>query len=112
MTKEEILEKSRDENAGRDIDDIDVQRSAARVAYFGSLVLCAGVSILQFILKKRVSVQCWIVFFGMLAIAFSVKYFKRKKLHELFVAIGYFLIFASLVVAFIFELTGRFGGES
>jgi hypothetical protein len=48
----------------------------------------------------------------MLAIAFSVKYFKRKKLHELFVAIGYFLIFASLVVAFIFELTGRFGGES
>ena len=107
MTKDEILQKSRDENGGKDIGDLDVQRTAARVAYFGSLGLCLLVSLLSWIFTQRVSVQCWIVFFGMICIAFFVKFFKLRKLHELFVALGYLAIFVLLTVLFVFQLTGK-----
>ncbi len=110
MTKDEILQKSRDENGGKDIGDLEVQKTAATVAYFGSLGLCVGVSLLSWIFTRRVSVQCWIVFFGMLCIAFFVKFGKLRKLHELFVAIGYLVILLMLVGVFVLELSGKLAG--
>ncbi len=107
MTKEEILEQSRKENNDKDIFDLEVQKTAAIAAYFSSLGLCVFVSILNWIFTKRISVQCWMIFFGMLSIAFFVKFFKMKKWHELFVALGYLAIFIALTVVFIFQLTGR-----
>ena len=110
MTKDEILQKSRDENGGKDIGDLEVQKTAARVAYFGSLGLCVGVSLLSWAFTRRVSVQCWIVFFGIICIAFFVKFFKLRKLHELFVALGYLVILLMLVGVFVLELMGKLGG--
>lgn len=111
MTKEEILQKSRGENAGRDIEDLEVQKTAATVAYLASFGLCALVSAISWIFSRKASAQVWIVFFGMLSVAFFVKFFKMKKLHELFVALGYLAIFAALIVVYIFELSGRFLGN-
>ena len=108
MTKEEILKKSQSDNAGKDIEDLDVQRSAATAAYFSSMAFCLLVSILSWIFTKTVNVQCWVVFFGMLSTAFFVKYFKLKKLHELFVALSYLLIFICLVIVYVLQLSGRF----
>ena len=84
MTKEEILEQSRKENNDKDIFDFEVQKIAARTAFYSSFGLCALVSILSWIFAKSVSAQCWMIFFGMLTVSFFVKYFKLKKLHELF----------------------------
>ena len=109
MTKEEILEQSRKENNNKDTYDLEVQKTAATTAYFSSLGLCTFVSILNWIFTKKVSVQCWMIFFGMLSVAFFVKFAKMKKLHELFVAIGYLAIFAALTVVFILELKGLIG---
>ena len=67
MTKEEILEKSRSDNAGKDIEDLEVQKTAARVAYFSSFGLCFLVSILNWIFTKQIKIECWIVFFGMVS---------------------------------------------
>ena len=106
MTKEEILEQSRKENNDKDIVDLEVQKTAAVAAYFSSFGLCAFVSILNWIFTKKVSVQCWMIFFGMLTVAFFVKFIKLKKLHELFVALGYLAIFIALTVVFIIQLTG------
>ena len=110
MTKEEILEKSRSDNAGKDIEDLEVQKTAAKVAYFSSFGLCALISILSWIFTRQIKVECWIVFFGMVCVAFFVKFIKLKKLHELFVALGYLLIFVALLVLFILQLSGRIGG--
>ena len=107
MTRDEILSKSREENNGKDIADLDVQKTAATAAYFSSLGLCSLVSILSWIFTGRISVQCWMIFFGMLTVTFFVKYFKLKKLHELFVAIGYLAIFCLLTFVFIMQITGR-----
>ena len=107
MTKEEILEQSRKENNDKDIFDFEVQTIAARTAFYSSFGLCALVSILSWIFAKRLSAQCWMIFFGMLTITFFVKYIKLKKLHELFVALGYLVIFCMLTLVFIMQLTGR-----
>ena len=106
MTKEEILEHSRKENNDKDAFDLEVQKTAATAAYFSSFGLCAFVSILNWIFTKRVSAQCWMIFFGMLSIAFFVKFFKMKKLHEFFVALGYLAVFIALTVVFILQLKG------
>lgn len=79
MTKEEILEQSRKENNDKDIFDFEVQKIAARTAFYSSFGLCALVSILSWIFAKRLSAQCWMIFFGMLTITFFVKYFRLKK---------------------------------
>ena len=107
MTKEEILAQSRKENNDKDVFDLEVQKTAARAAFYSSFVLCVFVSIISWIFTKRVSIQCWMLFFGMLTVAFGVKFFKMKKLHELFVALGYLVIFILLTIVFILQLTGR-----
>lgn len=112
MTKEEILEKSRNELGEKDVFDLEVQKKAASVAYFSSFGLCLFVSLLNWIFTKHISVQCWIIFFGMLSIAFFVKFFKMKKFHELFVALVYFLIFTALVVLLCLQLTGMLPGAA
>ena len=109
MTKEEILEKSRSDNAGKDIEDLEVQKTAATVAYFSSFGLCVLVSVLNWIFTRQIKVECWIVFFGMCCVAFFVKFSRLKKLHELFVALGYLLIFIALLILFILQLSGKIG---
>ena len=112
MTKEEILEKSRSDNAGKDIEDLEVQKTAATIAYFSSFGLCVLVSILNWIFTRQIKIECWIVFFGMVCVAFFVKFARLRKLHELFVALGYLLIFAALLVLFILQLSGKIGTYS
>ena len=107
MTKEEILEQSRKENKNKDTYDLEVQKTAATIAYFASFGLCVLVSAINCIVARKVSAQVWIVFFGMLSVAFFVKFFKMKKLHELFVALGYLAIFAALTAVFVLDLLGR-----
>ena len=109
MTKEEILEKSRKENSNKDVFDLEVQKTAATAAYFSSFGLCAFVSILSWIFTKRIGLQCWLIFFGMLCVTFFVKFFKMKKLHEFFVALSYLAIFILLTIAYILQLTGHLG---
>ena len=107
MTKDEILEQSRKENNDKDVFDLEVQKTAARAAFFSSFGLCVFVSIISWIFTKSVSVQCWMILIGMLSVTFFVKFFTMKKLHELFVAFGYLAIFILLTVVFILQLTGR-----
>ncbi|MCQ2240852.1 DUF6442 family protein [Treponema sp.] len=107
MTKDEILQKSRKDNGGKDMEDLEVQKQATMAGYYSCAGLCALITILSYIFTKRISLQCWIIFFGMLSVAFFTKFIKLKKMHELVVAISYLLIFTLLTIAFIFELTGR-----
>lgn len=109
MTKEEILEKSRSDNGGKDIEDLEVQKSATTVAYFSSFGLCFLISILNWIFTRQIKIECWLVFFGMVCVAFFVKFAKLKKLHELFVACCYLLIFMVLLVLFVLQLSGKTG---
>ena len=107
MTKEEILAKSRDENRNGDLIDLEVQSKAAKVGIFVSFLLCAVISIVEFVFTKKVSVQCWMVFFGITATIFLIKFIKIHKKHELFVFICYLVVFILLSIRFIFTLLGK-----
>lgn len=107
MTKEEILEKSRNENQNKDVYDLEVQNKAARVAYFSVPVLCAVISIFQFIFEKTVSAGLWSVVFGMFSVTFLVKFIHMHKKHELIVFLCYLVICVLLFITYIFQLTGR-----
>src|SRR5574344_2597107 len=98
MTKEEILAKSRDENRNEDLIDLEVQSIAAKVGIYVSFLLCAAISIVEFVFTKKVSLQCWLVFTGIEATIFLIKFIKMHKKHELFVCIFYsmaFILFAT-----------------
>src|SRR5574344_500939 len=98
MTKEEILAKSRDENQDEDLIDLEVQSIAAKVGIYVSFLLCTAISIVEFVFTKKVSVQCWLIFFGITATIFLIKFIKIHKKHELFVFICYLVVFILLSI--------------
>lgn len=107
MTKEEILEKSRNENQNKDVYDLEVQNKAIRTAYFSAPVLCVIVSLLQFIFTKTVSAGFWTILFGMFTVTFFIKFLHMHKKHELIVCLCYLIIFILLFITYIFQLAGR-----
>lgn len=107
MTKEEILEKSRNENGDRDMYDLEVQNMASKIAFYCIPLFCLVVCAVQYDFTKKISAGVWSVFFGALFVAFLVKFVKMRKLHEFFVCISYFVIFVLLLVLHVFQLMGR-----
>lgn len=89
MTKEEILEKSRNENKNQDIYDLEIQNKAARYSIYAASILCCLLIILQGIVKKVIPFELLMVLSGMESVLFIVKYVKMHKKHELLVAILY-----------------------
>lgn len=107
MTKEEILEKSRNENKNRDLYDMEVQRLAFTISHLAFLFLCALGLVLEYVFTKRINTGYCMVLFGVQSVIFLVKYIKMHKLHELFVFISQFALFVAGTVIFIFQLSGR-----
>ncbi|MCQ2591404.1 MAG: DUF6442 family protein [Treponema sp.] len=103
MTKEEILEKSRNENKNQDVYDLDTQNKAARYSIFAASILCCLLIILQVVVKKILPFELIVILFGMESVLFITKYVKMRKNHELFVAIIYSLGF---IISGVFYVKG------
>lgn len=93
MTKEEILAKSRSENQNKDYADLEVQGKGAVFACFAACFLCCAMTFLEKIISGKFNPGYLTVFFGMLFSLFIVKVIKQKKLHEIFVASCYGILF-------------------
>lgn len=101
MTKEEILKKSRNENQNADVYDLEVQKSAVKIAFITGLLLILVISAVIFIVKHEFCAELYMLFAGMETVLFGYKYAKMKKKHELMVTLLYgtgFIFFAFLVV--------------
>lgn len=95
MTKEEILEKSRQENKHSDEREKQIQTNAGVVSRNAALMVCA--------LLMRLNTQfdgSWSLHFALFALASGMGaarswfiWFRLKKKIELFYAIGYTLMF-------------------
>lgn len=107
MTKEEILEKSRNENQNKDYADLEAQSKGALVAYYAGFVFCSICAVLELIFKRTVNAGVWMILFGMLSTAFLVKYIRLQKKHELFVFLAYLFGFCFNVVLFLLQLMGK-----
>lgn len=107
MTKEEILEKSRNENKNKDLADLEVQAAALRIAFYSSFGFCILTSVLSMVFTGKVNLTGWMIFTGMVSTVFLVKFIMAKKKHELFVFICYAVLFALCTSGNIFQLMGK-----
>jgi len=104
MNKDEILEKSRSENKDQDVFDLDVQKTAAKIALLTTAILCCIVIIIKTLITKAVPYEFVMILSGMEAAIFITKYVKLHKKHELTVAILYSLTFLLTGTAWIMQL--------
>lgn len=103
MTKEEILEKSRNENKGFDEREYQVQIQAGNMARGIGLVLCCLVVFLNIRFDGPRSVRCaaWGINFGMMAVQYWVSAIRLKKTGDWVMAVLISVFFLLTGVDFI-----------
>ncbi len=83
MTKDEILELSREENRNKDEMEKAVFVKAGQRACAAGGIVCAAIIVLEAIFAKEVSYSTWAVYLSMTGTMLLVKYFGLHKKHEL-----------------------------
>jgi len=104
MTKEEILEKSRNENKNQDIFDLETQKKASMFAFVAAGALGVLIFIIKLIITKTASYDLLMIVLGMESTMFIYKFIKLRKKHELVVAIMYTIGFLLMTAAWIKNL--------
>ena len=89
MDKDEILNKSREENKDRDFVELDVLHKANNIALSVSMLICALISVLRAIFRNSPDYAVWVVQFGMLSTVMLVKFAKLRRRHELLLGLLY-----------------------
>ncbi len=92
MTKEEILEKSRNENKNQDVYEKDVIIQGNRYACIAAGLLATVFLIIQIVTGGGTNYGLYAIVFTMPMAGFWFKYIKLRKRHELFAALAYTLI--------------------
>ena len=106
MNKEEILEKSRNENKGSDELELSVLAASGKLAAQIGMLACCLVALLQVIFTDTISFESWMIYFSILGTMFTVKYLKLHRRHELLLAILYDALFVFFTVFFVIRLIG------
>ena len=91
MNKEEVLQKSRQENKNRDIYELQVEKEASTYAIVVTAVLATVFFSVQIFVGEGTNWGMWALVFSISMTIFWVKYFKLRRLHELIVALLYTL---------------------
>ncbi len=101
MTKEEILEKSRSENKGKDIVEEEHIKKGFLVCWVVSLIAASVVAMVEGIV---LGITNYGIFFSLMSGLFSfflVKYIRLRKKHELFITIMYGIATVCFLAAWI-----------
>ena len=106
MNREEILERSRNENSNMDERERDaLARAGQKATAVGGLV-CALIIILEAIFSNRFSLSAWAVYLSMTGTILLVKYLHLKKKHELVFGVLQLALAAVCLVMYIIRLVG------
>ena len=99
MNKNEILEKSRQENKGTDLFEREAMNSASQKAIAVGGLLCMILSFGDVFLGRTFNYALWGIYLSMTGTTLLVKYFHLRKIHELIfgiieigLAIGFILL--------------------
>lgn len=111
MYRDEILEKSRRENKGKDLADLEAHKTGAIAAYITFIAITGIVSIINLILYNTPVYPFILATHASLAALFFVKYIKNQKVLELVIAI--LSLCASLLnfVLWVLEIAKVFNGR-
>lgn len=104
MTKEEVLEKSREENKKQDIYEKDVIIQGNRCACIASVVLATIFFVIQIFTGGGMNYGLYAIVLSIPMGGFLFKYYKLRKKHELFVTICYAVAVFAMSAAHIYDL--------
>lgn len=104
MNKEEILEKSREENKNKDVYEQEVLKQASTIAVIVMVVLATIFFAVQIFVGGGTNWGIWALVLSASMAAFWVKYMKLRRKHELLLAIAYTVVVAVFSGAHIYNL--------
>ncbi len=104
MTREEILEKSRSENKGKDIVEEEFIRKGFLVCWIVSLVAASIVALIEGIVLGKQNSGLFFALMSDLFSFFLVKYIRLRKKHELFITIMYGIAAVCFLTSWIISL--------
>ena len=106
MKKEEILEKSRNENKGLDELELSVLASSGKLAAQVGMLVCCLVATLQVIFTDSINFGSWMIYFSIFGTISTVKYKKLHRRDSLLCAILYGGLFVFFTILFVIKLIG------
>ncbi|MBR4121533.1 MAG: hypothetical protein IKT95_07260 [Spirochaetales bacterium] len=106
MTREEILEKSQNENKGKDFAEMEIIKKALMTGWVVTVCLVGVVLILNGVVLGYEDKGSLFAIMTGLFIVFLTKYIKLRKKHELFITIAYGIAAVAFLVSWIMTLIG------
>ncbi len=106
MTREEILEKSQNENKGKDIAEMEIIKNALMIGWAVTVCLVGVVLIFNGIVLGYENMGALFAVMSGLYVVFLIKYLKLRKKHELFITIAYGIAAVAFLVSWIMTLAG------
>ena len=106
MNREEVLERSRQENRKQDEMARDALARAGKLACAVGGLMCGLIIVLEAIFADRVNPAVWAVYLSMTGTMLTVKYARLKKKHDLVFGIAQLALAAAFLVMFIIQLKG------
>lgn len=104
MNREEILEKSRQENHGQDVANLEVSRSSMVFGRVVSVCLLAVVAVTEAIRYDRMNSGIFFAIMAGLSAIFIRKYVKLRKKHELYISIAYVIATVAFLISWILQI--------
>ena len=107
MDREEVLRKSRQENRGKDIADIETAKAGIRLGWLVTVFMAVIVSLVDAMVNGRMMRQVMLPVWTGLMSVFIFKYREGRKRHELLVACCYGIAAVSCLIGWILLLAGH-----
>ena len=104
MNREEILEKSRQENRGQDVANLEVSRSSVVFGWIVAVCVLAFVAVTEALKYERMNNGIFFAVMAGCAAIFIRKYLKLHKQHELIISIVYAAAAIAFLIAWILQL--------
>ena len=104
MNREEILEKSRQENRGQDVANLEVSRSSIIFGWIIAVCMLAVVAVAEALKYDRMNSGIFFAVMAGCSAIFIRKYVKLRRKHELFISIMYVITALAFLVSWIIQL--------
>lgn len=105
MNREEILEKSREENHGQDFAELEVSKSSMALGWIVAICMLALVAVVEAVIFGRMNSGIFFAVMAGCSAIFIRKYLKLRHKHELFISIVYVVAALAFLASWIIQLT-------
>lgn len=104
MDKNEILEKSKQENRGQDLASLETAKASMQMGMTITICILAVIAVVDALAFSRMNSGALLGITGGCSAMFAYKYTKLRKKHELYIALIYMLAAVFFLVMWIISI--------